>query len=253
MRALQPLVHCITATVSMNIVANGLLAAGARPMMTETASDAPAMDSAASALLINLGTLSTDGTAGIPPTVAAARGRGIPWVLDPAAIGLGPTRTALAKRLVTLAPAVVRANASEILSLGGLARGGRGADSLARPEEAGEEASHLARLSGTVVACSGPRDLITDGRHTAAVAGGTPLLTRVTGTGCLLGALTAACVSVAPAFDAAVAASMWLKRAGELAAARTGRPGSFGVALYDALDEVGENPARFPAPEQEES
>ena len=70
-RSRQPLVHCITATVSMGIVADGLLAAGARPMMTETVHEAPAVTGLADALLVNLGTLSTDAMEGIPATVAA--------------------------------------------------------------------------------------------------------------------------------------------------------------------------------------
>lgn len=86
-RGRAPLVHCLSAAVSMEIVADGLLAAGARPMMTETAAEAPHMVPLADALLINLGTLSTDGAEGIPATVEAARGLGLPWVLDPAAVG----------------------------------------------------------------------------------------------------------------------------------------------------------------------
>src|SRR5699024_8185843 len=81
----EPLVHCLTATVSMAIVADGLLAAGARPMMTETRAEAPVVTTMADALTINLGTLSTDAVDGIPPTVAAAVRDGRPWVLDPTA------------------------------------------------------------------------------------------------------------------------------------------------------------------------
>src|SRR5699024_11602200 len=46
----QPVIHCITATVSMSIVADGLLAAGARPMMTETLHEAPVLTTVADAL-----------------------------------------------------------------------------------------------------------------------------------------------------------------------------------------------------------
>jgi hydroxyethylthiazole kinase len=65
------------------------------------------------------------------------------------------------------------------------------------------------------------------------------MLTRVTGTGCLLGALSAACSVVAHPFHAAAAATYWLSIAGELAASRASGPGSFRVELLDALDEVG--------------
>ena len=59
-REAAPMVHCITATVSMGLVADGLLAAGARPMMTETLQEAPVVTALADALLINFGTLSPD-------------------------------------------------------------------------------------------------------------------------------------------------------------------------------------------------
>lgn len=234
-RSAAPLVHCITATVSMNLVADALLAAGARPMMTETEAEAPVVDAVADVLLINLGTLSADGAAGIPPTVAAARDRGAPWVLDPAAIGRGPVRTPLAHKLAGRGPAVIRGNASEILVLARAGEGGRGADSTARPEDAAAAAASLARASGSVVAVSGPVDVITDGDRVRRIASGSPLLTRVTGTGCALGGLTAACCAVADPFEAAVAATAWLTGASERAAAASRGPGSFRVGLLDEL------------------
>lgn len=71
-RQIEPLVHCITATVSMELVANGLLATGARPAMTETLGEAPSITSIADALLINFGTLSSDSVEAIPESVAVA-------------------------------------------------------------------------------------------------------------------------------------------------------------------------------------
>lgn len=237
-RSRQPLVHCITSTVSMAIVADGLLAAGARPMMTETASEAPVVTTIADALLVNLGTLSTDAAAGIEPTVEACAASDGVWVLDPTAIGIAPVRTPLARRLLQRRPLVVRGNASEVMALAGQSTGGRGADSRATPTEAQLAAAEVVAQTGGAVAVSGARDLVVDAARSTWVDGGTPLLTRVTGTGCLLGALTAACCTMAEPFDAAVAASTWMARAGELAAKRTGRPGSFRTALIDALDEV---------------
>ncbi len=237
-RERAPLVHCITATVSMGLVADALLAAGGRPMMTETLAEAPEMDALANALLVNLGTLSTDGLAGIPPTVAMARADGRPWVLDPTAVGVGPVRTRLARDLVTRRPTVVRGNASEVMALAGVGRGGRGADTTDPAVAALAAARSLAATYGSVVAVSGSTDLVTDGRRVVGVPAGHPLLTRVTGTGCALGALVAACTAVAPPLVAAVAASAWLGLAGERAAAAAAGPGSFRIALLDALDDV---------------
>ncbi|MDO5286825.1 MAG: hydroxyethylthiazole kinase [Actinomycetia bacterium] len=254
-RSQQPLVHCISAAVSMGIVADGLLAAGARPMMTETVSEAPVVTTVADALLVNLGTLSTDGVEGIPATVAAAQARGVPWVLDPAAVGVAPVRTALARELLAQRPAVVRGNASEVLVLAGQGSGGRGADSAAVSTDALDAARQVALASGAVVAVSGTVDLLIApptgpgspgaargaGTRLARVERGSLLLTRVTGTGCLLGALTAACTAVTDdLFLAALTATCWIGLAGEVAASRTRRPGSYRTCLLDALDEVAE-------------
>ncbi|WP_422117600.1 hydroxyethylthiazole kinase [Brachybacterium sp. UNK5269] len=239
-RARQPVVHCLTATVSMAIVADGLLAAGARPMMTETLAEAPTVTTVADALAVNLGTLSTDAMDGIPATVAVAVAQQRPWVLDPTAIGLAPVRTPLARALVDSRPAVVRGNASEVLALAGVGTGGRGADSTAGSDVAEDAAAQIAARTGGAVAVSGAIDLIVDAERRAHVERGTALLTRVTGTGCLLGALTAACAAVEPdPFRAALAATTWLDLAGERAAARSTGPGSFRMHLLDALDEVG--------------
>ncbi|WP_284964428.1 hydroxyethylthiazole kinase [Cutibacterium namnetense] len=232
------MVHCLTATVSMSLVADGLLAAGLRPMMTETLEEAPVIVTAADALLVNLGTLSTDGMAGIPPTVAA-RPEETPWVLDPTAIGLAPVRTRMARELLDARPDIVKGNASEVLALAG-GKGGRGADSADTPQHAADAAIEVARRTGGVVVVSGPTDIVVTADGVAErIARGHPMMARVTGTGCLLGALAAGCLVTADdAVEAAVAAVTWLDVAGEIAAARAGGPGSFRVQLLDALDEA---------------
>lgn len=239
-RQIEPLVHCITATVSMELVANGLLATGARPAMTETLGEAPSITNIADGLLINFGTLSSDSVEAIPESVAVAVQRDIPWVLDPTAVGVAPVRTELARQLLADRPTVIRGNPSEILALDGTAAG-RGADAAHTPDQASDVAHQLAVETGSTVSVSGATDLIFSPRQQATFEGGTTLLPRVTGTGCLLGALTAACAAVESSpLTAAHAAASWLGTAGEMAAARSSRPGSFKVHLLDALDEVGE-------------
>lgn len=238
LRERAPLVHCITAAVSMPLVADGLLAAGARPMMTETQAESPHIVTGADALLVNVGTLSEQGARAIPPTVAAAREAGVPWVLDPAAVGRAPVRTPLAQGLLAEAPAVVRANPSETLVLAGQGAGGRGADSVVDTTDAAQAGADLAREHGTVVAVSGASDVITDGEYTCHLHNGDILLTQITGAGCLLGGLCAAYTSLVSPLVAALAATAHLTVAADLALPEAKGPGSFRIALLDALATV---------------
>lgn len=236
LRAGSPLVHCITNTVVTNFTANVLLAAGAAPAMVDAPEEAGILAGVAGALLINLGTVTGAQADGIRVAISGANDAGVPWVLDPVAIGALPMRTKLAREIAALHPAVIRGNASEIGALAG-GVGGRGVDSTATPDEVAEVAGAVARRFGTVVAMSGPIDLITDGVDTVRVASGSPMLTRVTGVGCALGALIGACSAVtADRLLAAATATAWVCVAGEDAANGTSGVGSFSVAFLDAVD-----------------
>lgn len=235
-RERSPLVHCMTNVVVTNVTANGLLAVGASPAMVENAEESAEFARIADGLLINLGTLSRERAEAMPLAAAAARGAGTPWVLDPVAVGALAFRTTLAADLLQHCPAVVRGNASEVLALAGAAGSGRGVDSTAAAETAVEAARELARRTGGAVAVSGEVDFLTDGATVVEVHNGSPLLTRVTGAGCLLGALVAACSGTgATSLDAAVAATGILTVAADVAAETARAPGSFAVGLIDAL------------------
>jgi hydroxyethylthiazole kinase len=165
-----------------------------------------------------------------------ANEQGTPWVLDPVAIGVLPLRTRLASELVALRPTVIRGNPSEILALAGLGSGGRGVDSLAGPEAAVDAAHLLATTYGSVVAVSGVVDIVTDGTRTVRLSNGHPLLTRVTGGGCALGAVMAAFAGLDDdRFLSVCAAVSTYTIAAEIAAARAQGPGTFAVEFLDAL------------------
>lgn len=235
LRSTPPLVQCLTNSVVTNFTANALLALGAAPAMVDVPGEAGAFAGVASAVLVNLGTPHAEQRAAMAEAAAAADAAGTPWVLDPVAIGSLPVRTGLAHELLAHRPRVVRGNPSEVLALAGGGTGGRGVDATVGPDEVAEAADDLARRLACVVAVSGATDLVTDGRRTTRVAGGSALLTRVTGGGCALGAAVAAFSAVAEPYDAAVAAHEAWARASERAAARAGGPGSFAVAFLDEL------------------
>ncbi|MCL2782245.1 MAG: hydroxyethylthiazole kinase, partial [Actinomycetia bacterium] len=181
-----------------------------------------------------LGTLTAAQRDGMTVAVDATTAAGTPWVLDPVAIGALPLRTALAAELATRRPAIIRGNASEIAALTGGA-GGRGVDATAGPDDIAPQAHDVAIEFGTVAAVSGARDLITDGVRTVRVSAGNAALTKVTGVGCSLGALMAACAAVTgDPLLAATAATALICVAGDTAS-RAGGLGSFAVGLLDAL------------------
>ena len=249
-RETGPLVSCITNSVAANITANVLLAVGAAPAMVDITGEAGPFAAAASGLLINLGPPQPEQRAAALAAAAAAGAAGPPWVLAPVAIGSLAHRTALARELIAMGPAVVRGNASEIMALLG-AGGGRGPETAADVEAAMDAAHSVSERFGCVVAVSGPVDAIVDGAHVTRIVGGSPMLTRVTGGGCALGALIAAFIAAGRARDVGgsrgecagadttrartVACHAVYSAAAKRAEARSAGPGSFQPAFLDAL------------------
>ena len=90
LRAERPLVQAITNYVSMDVAANALLAIGASPAMVHATDEVEDFVAIASALTVNIGTLSTDWVVGMLKAAKAAGRLGKPWVLDP--VGVGATR-----------------------------------------------------------------------------------------------------------------------------------------------------------------
>jgi hydroxyethylthiazole kinase len=237
LRERAPLVHNITNYVVMNLTANVLLAAGASPAMIHAEDEAAEFAALAKALVINIGTLSPSWVSAMYRAATSARAARVPWILDPVGVGATGYRTATATTLAGLAPTVIRGNASEILALAGeMGARPQGVDSTVKSEAARRAAKALAQRLGTVVAITGAIDYITDGQRIAGVANGDIMLTRVTGTGCSATALIGGYLGAGLApFDAAVMGLLTIGIAGEIAAESTSAPGSFAVALIDAI------------------
>lgn len=238
MRATAPLVQCMTNYVAMNITANVVLAAGASPAMVHAREEAGDFAGLAQALCVNIGTLDPAWAEAMEQAAGVMVRLGRPWVLDPVGVGATPFRRAVCARLLDLSPTVIRGNASEILALAGIASQGRGADTADTVDAAMDAARDLARRSGAVVAVSGPVDYVTDGAQGVRIAGGHPLMPRVTALGCALNAVIAAFAVGQPALPATVAAMAYYGLAGARAGAVARHPGSFQVAFVDALHQI---------------
>lgn len=239
LRGRAPLVQCITNSVVTGFTANSLLALGAAPAMVDNLEEATVFAGIADALLINVGTISPATGETMVATATAAGQAGTPWVLDPVAVGGLPLRDRISAQLVPLRPDVIRGNASEVISLSGADGGGRGVDSTARTEHAVDAARFLCDRTGGAVAVSGPTDHIVTAGGVRTISNGNPLMTKVTGVGCALGAITAAFAACAPPDDAAFAATAVWTIAADVALEKAAGPGSFAVELLDALHALG--------------
>ncbi|ALC05825.1 Hydroxyethylthiazole kinase [Corynebacterium deserti GIMN1.010] len=236
-----PLVQCLTNSVVMQFTANVLLAAGASPAMVDTPAESEAFAQVASGVLINAGTPSAEQYQGMRNAIDGANKAGTPWVLDPVAVGGLAERTLFVEGVVDKHPAAIRGNASEIVALAGLGAGGRGVDATDSVEGALTAGSLLAKRTGAVVAVSGAEDLIVSAGRVTWLRSGHPMLQQVIGTGCSLGALTAAYLGATKDLDRhdeVLAAHAHVGAAGQVAATKASSPGSFAVAFLDALYEV---------------
>lgn len=223
LRVRSPRIHCITNTVAQAYTANMLLAAGCVPSMTLSVEEIGGFVARAEALLVNLGTFDAERRAATGIAIASAHEHGRPWVLDPVFVDRSALRAAFAADLVRRsAPRVVRLNQAELAAL---------ADGASR-----EDAIAYARATGAVVAVSGAADLVTDGTRTVTIGNGHALMAKVTAMGCAGSALVAACLALEPdALMASAAALIALGVAGEIAAETSAGPGSFAIAIIDAL------------------
>ncbi|KAF2285587.1 hypothetical protein GH714_005645 [Hevea brasiliensis] len=238
LRDQSPLVQCITNFVSMDLMANTLLSAGASPAMIHSIEEIPDFTPHARSLCINVGTLSSDWLPAMKAAVVLANKFRKPWVLDPVAAGASGFRLNACLELVGMKPTVIRGNGSEIIALFKASLGAsKGVDSSHESTDAMEAAKSLAQASGAIVAVSGAVDIITDGNRVVGAHNGVPMMQKITATGCAVTALIAAFVAVDPlhALEATASAFSIFGIAGELGMNMAKGPASLRMHLIDSL------------------
>ncbi len=248
-RSRRPLVHNITNFVVMNSTANALLAIGASPVMAHAPEELEEMINLADSVVINIGTLDERWIDSMFRAVKIAGEYGKPVVLDPVGAGATRFRTSTSLRLLETGNiTILRGNYSEMKSLIGEKSRTRGVDSSVYGEDAARIAFTAANLFNLVAVVTGRIDYGSDGKRVYGVENGTPMLSRVTGTGCMLTAITGAFAAVTEPLEAAISSLAVFGIAAEKAEEESRYPGSFHVSLYDWLyridDEVIRDKAR---------
>jgi len=229
-RAKAPLIHNITNYVTVNDCANILLACGGSPIMADDIGEAEEITSVCGGLNINIGTL--NGRT-IPAMFAAgkkANALSHPVLLDPVGAGASGLRTETALKLLEeVRFAVIRGNVSEIKTLakGSGTTKGVDADALDAVDEntlgsAVAFARAFAAKTGAVVAMTGAIDIVAGADKAFCIRNGHTMMSRITGSGCMLSAMMAAYITANPGdtLTAAAAAVSAMGLCGEKAFAR---------------------------------
>jgi hydroxyethylthiazole kinase len=230
----KPLVLNITNYVTMDFMADSLLALGAAPIMSEDLDELEELGALASSINLNIGTLNDE---------FLDRARKIikiqdkPIILDPVGAGATNRRTKAALEFLPHV-GIVRGNASEVLALHTNHNKTLGVESIHGSEQAIEAGKILSEQHKLVVAISGATDIIVHNTQIQAFSFGSPLMPRVIGMGCTLTAIIAAFHAVeSDAFLAALLGVAFCGLCGEQAAQKTKTPGSFKAAFIDSLYE----------------
>ena len=225
-RAKSPLVHNITNYVTVNDVANVLLAAGGSPIMSDDADDVEDITSICGGLNINIGTLNKNTIPSMFLAGKKANALGHIVLLDPVGAGASRLRTDTANRLMQeVRFDAVRGNISEIKTLctGSGSTKGVDADAVDAVTEANLDngvqlVKTFAAQTGCIITVTGAIDLVSDGERCWCIRNGRAEMSRITGTGCQLSALMTAFLVANPdrKLDAAAAAVCMMGLAGEI-------------------------------------
>lgn len=246
----NPLIHNITNLVSANFTANGLLALGASPMMAESPLEMAELAKISNAVVLNIGTPSDDKTSAMMIAGQVANQNGVPVVLDPVAVSASTLRQSTVAQLSQVVKFdAIRGNAGELAYLAGIDWQTKGVDAGFGQGDLSDICRMVANKYGCIAVLTGETDYISDGVIVYTLKNGTPLLPKVTATGCLLSAVVGAFLAVVEKerhLEACVSACATFAVAGELASNKglsSTSSGTFACYFLDSLGSI--NPTKI--------
>jgi len=202
----HPLIHNITNYVTVNDCANILLACGGSPIMADDIDEVCEITSICGGLNINIGTLNCNTINSMKAAGKMANKLGHPVLLDPVGAGASKLRTDTACSLIEeIKFSVVRGNISEIKTIAGASSKTSGVD--AGESDAVTEktlrstvmfAKSLSDQIGAVIAITGAVDIVADSKKAYVIRNGNAMMSKVTGTGCMLSAMMAGYITANP-------------------------------------------------------
>ena len=236
----SPLIHNISNFVTMDLVANGLLAIGASPIMAHAKEELEEIINIADSLSLNLGTLDSNWIDSCKVALNHAQKKGIPVLLDPVGAGATKLRTKSSIELLEQGGIkFIKGNASEIIALSGKqldsSKGVENTSTLSPAITAGKT---LAEKYNICIIITGKQDTIISSQKIEHFTFGHSMMTKVTGIGCLLNAVIATFATLSlDSFQAAKQATLFFAICGQEAAKYSVplAPASFRTAFINQL------------------
>ena len=245
-RDTKPLVHHITNWVTIYDCANMTRAFGALPVMAHAPQEAAEMTGIASALVLNIGTLTAELIDAMMISAKAANEKSIPVVLDSVGVGATKFRDEMAAKILdSVRVDIIKGNYSEIARLAGENAQTRGVEATSIDSDPKKVAKEFAASRSCVVVMTGEEDIISDGNRVYVVKNGHKSMGLIVGTGCMAASVIGSFAAVNTDYcDAAKDALCYFGIAGELAAAKSEGPGTFKMYFYDEVFNLSDEKAR---------
>ena len=236
-KSLKPVVHHLTNWVTIYDCAGIVKTFGASPVMAHALEEMEDMTSIASALVLNIGTLTTEFIEAMIKAGKNANKKGIPIILDVCGAGATHLRNEKCFELLnTLKIDIIKGNSSEIARIAGENVKTQGVDSTETGLNPVDITRKLAEQRQCTVVMTGATDIVTGAGKTLLVKNGHPLMSAVVGTGCMAASVIGTFAAVEKDLVTASACGLvCYEVAAELAAEKTNAPGSFKTKLYDEV------------------
>lgn len=255
-RKSSPLIHCITNPISINDCANAILALGARPIMAEHPEEVEEIVDISDSLSLNIGNITDARKESILKSSKRAFEKNIPVVIDIVGVGCSRFRRNIVDKILNeykkflreySYPMVVKGNISEIKTfismyenrdihtISGVDSDERDQITLENMEETVEKIKKISKQLNLIIVATGKIDVVTYGEDVYFVENGTPVLGKITGSGCMLTSIISSIISKNEIFEGCILSVALMGICGQLAERYSRGTATFKINLIDEI------------------
>lgn len=243
-RETSPLIHAITNPIAITMVANGILATGAKAICAAHPDEVGEIVNMSKALSLNLGNITSERMIAMREACQSADEKNIPLALDAVGVGASTLRLTYAWELLEKHHFdLIKGNSSEIKALCGVKSEALGIDVGKKDEIREGNIESLAQMTRNLcqkykstVLITGKSDLLVTEDRYFVVNNGVVNLSKITATGCMLTGIISSFMAVTDPIEASLMGLLLLEVSSEMA--NTDRLGTFLVNLMDEISTI---------------